>query len=292
MREKEKLKRNLPALLLFLIVLQIFAVFLTYNFISLQIGVSQYAPFGNATVGQAGLNALSLLIPVICFTLFFIIFLKFFGKKFFMLITVIISIAIVFFLNPLYMFSLLANYLSPSSSYVLSYLITFVLMSFVIYSFIKFNPWMSNITTFIISAELGSLFAIMLSPPTLFIIPLAFLLYDIYAVFFGPLKIFIKELRKGERRVKIKKEERRGLNLGVLIANVGGFSIGSGDLFFYSLLVSAAFILGGIFGTLTVMIAVNFGVLINLVLLVKYKKMLPGLPIPLALGLVVLLFFW
>jgi len=168
-----------------------------------------------------------------------------------------------------------------------------VLMALVVYSFVRYNPWLSNMVTFIIAAEVGSLFAITLSPPTLFVIPIAFLLYDIYAVFFGPLKIFIKEFRKGEKVKKIRRgKERKGLNLGVLIANVGGFSIGSGDLFFYSLLVSAAFILGGIFNTFFVMLAVNIGILINLLLLVKYETMLPGLPIPLALGLITLLFFW
>jgi hypothetical protein len=273
--------------------LQIFAVLLTYNFIALQIEVPQYEPFGNVTVEQAGLNALLLLIPVICLTFVLIILLKKFGIGFFRLVIILLSISMIFFINPVYVFALLANYFSLSTASILSYSLTFVLIVFIIYSFVKYNPWISNIATFVISAEVGSLFAIMLSPPTLFIIPLTFLLYDICAVFFGPLKIFVKELRKGEKVTKIKKENRKkGLNLGIFIANVGGFSIGSGDLFFYSLLVSAAFILGGIFATFIVMLAVNFGILINLLLLVKYKRMLPGLPIPLALGLLSLLFFW
>jgi len=292
MREK-KIKRNLPALILFLIVLQVFAVFLTYNLIVLQVEVPQYEPFGNVTIGQAGLNALLLLIPVVVFTLIFIVFLKILGMKILRLILMLLSISAVFFLNPVYAFALLTNYFSSSSASILSYLLTFVLIAFVMYSFIGYNFWVSNIATFVVSAEIGSLFAIMLSPPTLFVIPVAFLLYDIYAVFFGPLKTFVKELKKRGKAVKIKKdEERRGLNLGRLIANIGGFSIGSGDLFFYSLLASAAFILGGIFAAFIVMLAVNFGILINLVLLVKYKRMLPGLPIPLALGLLILLFFW
>ena len=293
MGEKKKFKRNLPALLLFLIVVQIFAVFLTYKLIDFGIEVPPYAPFGNATVEQAVLNALALLIPVVVLTLLFIVFLKIFGINFFKAVIMFLSISIVFLLNSVYAYAILANYISSLSATILSYSLTAVLVAIVVYSFIKYNPWLSNLLTLIIASEVGSLFAITLSPPTLFVIPIAFLLYDIYAVFFGPLKIFVKEFRKGERVKKIKKErERKGLNLGVLIANVGGFSIGSGDLFFYSLLVSAAFVLGGIFSTLFVMLAVNIGILINLLLLVKYETMLPGLPIPLALGLITLLFFW
>jgi hypothetical protein len=293
MREKKKLKRNLPALLLFLIVVQIFAVFLTYKWVDLKIEVPSYEPFGNATVGQAVLNAFTLLIPVVVLTLLFIVFLKIFGINFFKAVIMILSVAIVFLLNSVFVYAILANYISSLSATIVSYSLTAVLMTISVYSFIKYNPWMSNIVTFIIASEVGSLFAITLSPPTLFVIPIAFLLYDIYAVFFGPLKIFIKEFRRGERVKKIRRgRERKGLNLGVLIANVGGFSIGTGDLFFYSLLVSAAFVLGGIFYTIFVMLAVNLGILINLLLLVKYETMLPGLPIPLALGLLTLLFFW
>jgi hypothetical protein len=205
----------------------------------------------------------------------------------------VLSVAIVFLLNSVFAYAILANYISSLSATIVSYSLTAVLIAIVVYSFMRSNPWLSNTVTFIIASEVGSLFAITLSPPTLFVIPAAFLLYDIYAVFFGPLKVFIKEFRKRERVKKIRRErERKGLNLGVLIANVGGFSIGSGDLFFYSLLVSSAFVLGGIFSTLFVMIAVNIGILINLLLLVKYETMLPGLPIPLALGLITLLFFW
>jgi hypothetical protein len=293
MGEKKKFKRNLPALLLFLIVVQIFAVFLTYKLIDFGIEVPSYEPFGNATVEQAVLNAFTLLIPVVVLTLLFIVFLKIFGINFFRAVIMFLSISIVFLLNSVFAYAILANYITSLSATILSYSLTAVLMAIVVYSFIRYNPWLSNMVTFLIASEVGSLFAITLSPPTLFVIPIAFLLYDIYAVFFGPLKIFVKEFRKGERVKKIKKErERKGLNLGVLIANVGGFSIGSGDLFFYALLVSAAFVLGGIFSTIFVMLAVNIGILINLLLLVKYETMLPGLPIPLALGLITLLFFW
>jgi hypothetical protein len=293
MGEKKKFKRNLPALVLFLIVVQIFAVFLTYAFKDSNIEVPAYAPFGNTTVEQAVLNAVALLIPVVVITLLFIVFLKIFGINFFKAVIMFLSISIVFLLNSVFAYAILANYLSSLSATVLSYSLTAVLMAIVVYSFVRYNPWLSNMVTFIIAAEIGSLFAITLSPPTLFVIPIAFLLYDIYAVFFGPLKIFIKEFRKGEKVKKIRKgREGKGLNLGVLIANVGGFSIGSGDLFFYSLLVSSAFVLGGIFNTFFVMLAVNIGILINLLLLVKYETMLPGLPIPLALGLITLLFFW
>jgi len=84
-------------------------------------------------------------------------------------------------------------------------------------------------------------------------------------------------------------QAKKGISLGIFIANVGGFSIGSGDLVFYSLFASAAFLLGNISGLISMLLVLNAGILLNLILLARYKKPLPGLPIPLALGLIVLL---
>ena len=256
----------------------------------LQIEVPRYEPFGNLTLEQASLNAISLLIPVIIFTLGFILILKIFGISFFKIFAILTSILLLFLLNPVFVYAILINYLPEILSVILSYALTFVLIGFVIYSFIKQKIWLSNIASFFACSELGCLFALMFSPPTLYLIPLFFLLYDLFAVFFGPLKILIKELKKG---IKVKKKRKvkakKGISLGIFIANVGGFSIGSGDLVFYSLFASAAFLLGNLPGLISMLLVLNAGILLNLILLARYKKPLPGLPIPLALGLIVLL---
>ncbi|HDD71494.1 MAG TPA: hypothetical protein ENF99_00720 [Candidatus Aenigmarchaeota archaeon] len=283
-------KRDLVALFSFILATQIFAAFLTYNFLIFRIEVPKYEPFGNLTLEQASLNALSLLIPVIIFTLGFILVLKLFGISFFKILALLISLLLIFLLNPFFFYIILANFLPELLNLIISYALTFLLMAFVVYSFIKQKVWPSNIASFFACSELGCLFALMFSPPTLYLIPLFFLLYDIFAVFFGPLKILIKELKRG---IKVKKKRKvkakKGISLGIFIANVGGFSIGSGDLVFYSLFASAAFLLGNLPGLISMLLVLNAGVLLNLILLAKYKKPLPGLPIPLALGLIVLL---
>ena len=137
MGEKKKFKRNLPALVLFLVVVQIFAVFLTYIFKGSNIEVPAYAPFGNTTVEQAVLNAVALLIPVVVITLLFIVFLKIFGINFFKAVIMFLSISIVFLLNSVFAYAILANYLSSLSATVLSYSLTAVLMAIVVYSFVR-----------------------------------------------------------------------------------------------------------------------------------------------------------
>lgn len=284
------MEKNLILLISFAFLTQIFSVFLTYNFLLLQIEVPSYEPFGNLSVEQASMNALALLFPVIIFTLIFIFILKFFGLGFFKIFAVLISITLIFLLNPVFIFAILSNFLPEILSALIAYAFTFILISFIIYSAIKPNFLLSNISSFFACSELGCLFSLMFSPPTLYLIPLFFLLYDIFAVFFGPLKILIKELKKEAKVKKIKKvKAKKGISLGIFIANVGGFSIGSGDLVFYSLFASSAFLLGNFSGFISMLLVLNAGILLNLIILTKFKKPIPGLPIPLAFGLIILL---
>lgn len=283
------MKRNFGAIVAFILLTEIFSVFLTYNFLLLRIEVPSYQPFGNLTIEQASMNALSLLVPVIIFTLIFIFILKFFGLNFFRIFAIFVSALLIFILNPVFIFAILSNFLPEILSILIAYIFTFLLLIFIIYSAIKPNFWLSNIASFFACSELGCLFSLMFSPPTLYIIPLFFLIYDVFAVFFGPLKILIKELKKGAKVKKKLKPEKRGISLGIFIANVGGFSIGSGDLVFYSLFASSAFLIGNLPGLVSMFLVLNSGILLNLIILVKYKRAIPGLPIPIALGLIVLL---
>ena len=71
---------------------------------------------------------------------------------------------------------------------------------------------------------------------------------------------------------------------GFLVSNVGGFNIGTGDLVFYSMIASAAFILKGLLVSVFVVALIEFGTYLTTYLLLKYKRMLPGLPNPIFLG--------
>ncbi|MFQ6135467.1 MAG: hypothetical protein ACE5KU_06630, partial [Nitrososphaerales archaeon] len=120
----------------------------------------------------------------------------------------------------------------------------------------------------ILSVEVAAYLAIFIRPPTLFILPVAFALYDIYAVFMGPLKTLISSGR---------------FVLGPLAARLGSLEVGLGDIAFYSLLPSAGLIVVGVTGALITIITTNLGLLLTLRML-RNRRSFPGLPIPVLLG--------
>ncbi|MCX6820721.1 MAG: hypothetical protein NT016_02130, partial [Candidatus Aenigmarchaeota archaeon] len=217
--------------------------------------------------------------------------LKIFGLRVFTFLISVMPLLIVVIINPLFISAAVGNYF-PDVADAVALTSTAVLAAVVFYSTVRHVRWLSVAATFLISAEVGAFFAYVLQPPTLFAVPIAFALYDIYAVFAGPLKTLMSQLTRSNLP-KVKKPSlklvRRSLNLGVLAANIGGFMIGTGDLVFYSMTVAAAFALAGIGGTIATMVALNAGVALTFYILTKYKKVLPGLPIPIFLGVLTLL---
>jgi hypothetical protein len=165
---------------------------------------------------------------------------------------------------------------------ILALPLTFIFILILCYGLLKNIYPIAIFSVFLISAEIGSYFSLILLPPTLFVLPIIFSIYDIWSVFFGPLKKLIKILTP-KRRVK----KRAPSIFGLFLAYVGGFGIGTGDLIFSAMLVSAAYIFLNIFGAIAVALAVNFGFLITLKLLIKYKRPLPALPIAMFLGTLV-----
>ena len=75
--------------------------------------------------------------------------------------------------------------------------------------------------------------AVFLKPPTIIVIPIVFALYDIYAVFRGPLKSIVNS-------------SDESLDLRPLFVSLGRFNIGTGDLIFYSMIPSSVFLLIGL----------------------------------------------
>jgi C4-dicarboxylate transporter len=71
-------------------------------------------------------------------------------------------------------------------------------------------------------------------------------------------------------------------------SRLGEFSIGTGDTIFYSMLPALAFYQFNLTYALYTLVAVDVGVVITLYLLSR-SRLLPGLPIPMALGLGTLL---
>jgi presenilin-like A22 family membrane protease len=143
--------------------------------------------------------------------------------------------------------------------------------------FVKNRPWLSTVILAFVGAEVGSFFAETLSPWTALALPIAFSIYDIYAVFRGPLKTLVGTAP--------------GIALVGMSIKAGEFTLGLGDVVFYTLLPSLAlFQLYSQFGILPALLtiaAIAVGMTITLFFLSK-RRLLPGLPIPMLLGVLVI----
>jgi hypothetical protein len=133
------------------------------------------------------------------------------------------------------------------------------------------------ILTGLLSAEVGSYFASAIPILTAILLPLGFAAYDVYTVFRGPLKTLINTLP----------EE----SLTTMASKIGDFSIGTGDTVFYAMVPALGYYQFGFGSAFLALLAVDAGVVITLYLLSK-ARLLPGLPIPMGLGVAVLLVFY
>lgn len=142
--------------------------------------------------------------------------------------------------------------------------------------FVKNYPWLSTAVLAFVGAEVGSFFASTLPPLTALVLPVVFSIYDIYAVFRGPLKQLI------------------GVGGGVALTGMsikaGEFTLGLGDIVFYTMLPSLALFYLTPAISLSAMFVIDAGVVVTLFLLGR-KKLLPGLPIPMILGVLLLAVF-
>ena len=173
------------------------------------------------------------------------------------------------------------QYLQPTAELAADIAVSLAVVALIGYTiFVKNRPWMSTVVIAFVGAEVGSFFAT-LPLATALLLPIAFAIYDIYAVFKGPLKSLIGT---GEKVALV------GMSI-----RAGEFTLGLGDVVFYTMLpslplaqlvahssmtVAAAWA----FATLAVM---DVGVVATLFLLSR-RRLLPGLPIPMVLGVLVL----
>jgi hypothetical protein len=125
----------------------------------------------------------------------------------------------------------------------------------------------------LISAEAGAFLAIMFTPPTVYLVFLLFAIYDIFAVFRGPLKRVIDDP-----------------GFGMLSLEVGAVTMGLGDQIFYSMVPATAYLVRGLQASFISALLVDLGVAATLLLL-RRRRALPGLTIPLLFSLLFLLFF-
>jgi len=150
--------------------------------------------------------------------------------------------------------------------------------------FVKNHPLLSTIVIGFVGAEVGSFFAT-LPLPTALLLPIAFAIYDIYAVFRGPLKSLIGT---GEKVALV------GMSI-----RAGEFTLGLGDVVFYTMLpsmplaqlVARSSITPALPWALATLAVMDVGVVSTLFLLSK-RRLLPGLPIPMVLGVLVLVLYF
>ena len=285
--EKLEKKRVTPENLLkaagVVVIIQLVALLITsqnlptYRVIVNETGPS-YAPLGTSTAGSAG-NAVLLVGFAFVLTLGLVWLLR---RKMVVSFKVVIfgSTAFAAFVLTLVTSDIFAiNHLPLSLELPIAFGAAGFVVVLIGYTiFVKSNVWLSSAILAFVGAQVGSFFAETLPPTTALILPIAFSLYDIYAVFRGPLKALI------------------GTNPNIALAGMsikaGEFTLGLGDIVFYTMLPSLALFTPrlGFLPSIYTIVAIDAGMVLTLFLLSK-KRLLPGLPIPMLFGILVLGFY-
>jgi hypothetical protein len=272
----------------FVVVIQVAALFFTYFVapVTVQSGVS-YAPGGTSVAGSAT-SAIILVSGAFVTTLVAVWLIKRKRASVFTWVIFVATSLALFLMTLLTVITISSYYLAADPALVLSLVMAAVVT--VAFAFVTRVPRYyvaAPIITGLLSAEVGSVFASTIPLLTALLLAGIFSIYDIYAVFRGPLR----------QLVSIAPTEV----LTAVTSRVGDFTLGTGDTIFYSMLPALAFLQSASatsavftfnlpFAALT-MLMIDIGVVITLYLLSR-SKMLPGLPIPMALGLATLLILY
>jgi len=241
---------------------------------------NSFAPAGTSVAGSA-INAVLLVVFAFVLTLALVWLLR---RKMVTSFKLVIfgSVAFSAFILTLVTADVFAiNYLPPGFDFPVAFGASGIIVVLIGYTiFVKNNPWLSTAILAFVGAEVGSFFAETLSPWTALALPIAFSLYDIYAVFRGPLKSLIGTAPN--------------IALVGMSIKAGEFTLGLGDIVFYTLLPSLALFQFyprlGVAPALITILAIDIGMVITLFLLSR-RRLLPGLPIPMLLGVLVIVYY-
>ncbi len=167
--------------------------------------------------------------------------------------------------------------------------------SFVRQSFDKL--WLRNSMMVVFGPMIGSMLAIHFGLLTVFFILIGLSLYDIYAVFYGPLKGIIDQSREDAKEIEEKIEKHEidvnQVTTGPLMPALPVYStplinIGLGDFAFFSMLVSAAVVVSYGLSTPIPLLMAVMGLLVGAYYTFQFLKedrALPGLPLPIFGGI-------
>lgn len=162
----------------------------------------------------------------------------------------------------------------------------------------KASPSAKNVALLMYGALIGSFLGIVLPTWTAFLLVGILSIYDIIAVFKGPIKKIIEMTEADE-----------DTNLPIDMTYTDrNWEIGLGDLAFYSMLSTHTLLLGfqldflieyGLVGAIVPFVCTTVGIIIGAIItfrLLKKRELLPGLPISIGLGIlfysISLLIFW
>ena len=236
-----------------------------------------FNPLGPSPAGATG-NAILLVGLAFVLTLVLVWLLK---KKMVMSFRVLIfgSLALsAFILTSLTADIFAQQYLPQSLEVVVAYGTAALVVVLIGYTmFIKNRLWLSTLILAFVGAEVGSFFAETLPPYTALALPIAFSAYDVYAVFRGPLRTLIGTAPS--------------IALVGMTIKAGEFTLGLGDIVFYTMLPSLALFWVGATASIVTVAAIDAGVIVTLYLLSK-RRLLPGLPIPMLLGVLTFAFYF
>jgi hypothetical protein len=264
--------------LAFVVVIQVLALLMTrVNAPALEASGFVNAPLGTSSTGSIG-NVLILVIAVFAVTLAAVWLVRQKRVKVFMIAIFLGTALALFLLTLLGSIIATANYMDAYTSLYLSFAFasaTVVLLALVMLH--RIPSWFALILTGLLSAEVGSYFASTIPILTALLLPFGFSLYDIYTVFKGPLRTLVTTLPAE--------------TFSAISSKIGDFSLGTGDTVFYAMVPALGYFRFGVGSALVALVAVDAGVVITLYLLSK-ARLLPGLPIPMFLGLATLLAFY
>ncbi len=290
--EPEEKKRVTPAnvfqALLVVVIIQLGALLITFqNLPTYQVTGPPISPGGPSTTGSA-VNVLFYVGFAFVATLAFLWLLR---RKMVRSFKVVVfgSLALSgFFLTLVTADDFASQYLPPSAEIPLVIGFSLLVVALIGYTiFVKNRPWLSTAVIAFVGAEVGSFFAT-LPLATALLLPVAFSVYDVYAVFRGPLK---KLIGTGQ-----------GVALVGMSIKAGEFTLGLGDVVFYTMLpslplaqlltpASSPAVAAATMASVETLAVIDAGVVATLYLLSR-RKLLPGLPIPMVLGVLVLVFYF
>lgn len=226
----------------------------------------QTTPTGSSTTGQIGFIVIFLAVSIVSvFGLVYLLRKKkikdgmfWFMAVFFLFSQSVLGLLVIYWISPVV---LIAEIICMWLLYMLS-------VSGKIRNIFAL-PFMTSYAVFA-----GVALSLSLPPLTLVILPLAFSMWDLYAVFRGPMVKLAVEVQKMPKLQHL------------FLVRVGQSVVGMGDLLFYCMMAGLALLFGNIVAFMSIGFMIT-GVFITFNILRSGKfRALPGLPIPILMGMI------